>query len=575
MHSTFRARFAIAYAVTALAVLSCTSGESTAPAKVPALPADSLPHLTIALPLNNRMTSGTSEQINLTATNVKRQSCSVTGPDWLGLQAGADPNSAWTTTPTAAGSAALQIRCSDYRNNAITAAGTLEVFAMPTVTPDISGSVPLILGDSVDISYDSTDTRTIDVSCQNCIPSGHTARTGPNTIRFYAQQVASDTLHRAVCFTVHGFDGRYSKAQCVGVAVVGGGVALYSVPQAIRNAELVPLHLLPVATYDGTGQSTHPDFQRITTAWSAGTCWMAYTPYANSNGLLENPSLATSPDCEHWTPAAGVRAPLVDKPVDGYNSDPELMYDAAGGCLGVVFRQVYSQNNILMTRSCDGKTWNAPRLLFSAPNHRAVSPTVSSGPDGVSRAWYVDAGSTGCSSTNNVVKMRVATSITSLDSVQFGPEVTTDLAQPGYVIWHMKVRYVPEKKTYIAMYVAFPQTTGVGVCTDDDLFVATSADGIHWHPFAAPVLNHLDKRFDFVTLYRASFTYSSNTDRLRVIVSGLEKDWGQYGVVYDFSALTGALNSSYTVTAAQLIPSPSLTRKAPARVFQAFVEDRP
>ena len=200
MHSTFRARFAIAYAVTALAVLSCTSGESTAPAKVPALPADSLPHLTIALPLNNRMTSGTSEQINLTATNVKRQSCSVTGPDWLGLQAGADPNSAWTTTPTAA--------------------GTLEVFAMPTVTPDISGSVPLILGDSVDISYDSTDTRTIDVSCQNCIPSGHTARTGPNTIRFYAQQVASDTLHRAVCFTVHGFDGRYSKAQCVGVAVV-------------------------------------------------------------------------------------------------------------------------------------------------------------------------------------------------------------------------------------------------------------------------------------------------------------------------------------------------------------------
>ena len=522
------------------------------------------------------MTAGAPSQISLAVVNVRPRGCVVSGPGWVNLSPAANPDSAWTANPSTTGTAALATTCTDFQNHVLTSFDTVQVFVMPTVTPDMAGYVPVGIGDSVDVTYDSTDTQQIDVSCLNCALSGSIARVGPNTIRFHAQQVAMDGLRRAVCFTVHGLDGHFTQQQCVNVLVIGAQGTLYSVPQAIHAAEVIPLHTMPVATYDNTGASTHPDFMRIGASWSGGACWLVYTPYSGSNGNLENPSLAKSSDCEHWKPAPGVRAPLFDKPATGYNSDPELLYDAAGGCLGVVFRQVTDVNNIVLSKSCDGLTWPAPRSLFSAPNHSAVSPTISAGPDGRNRVWYVDAGPAGCSSISNVVKMRLAqaTGSSSLDSVRFGPEVATDLAQPGYAVWHIKIRYIAEKNMYLAMYAAFPVTSSIGNCATNDLFVATSTDGLHWQTYPVPLLNKLDRRFSFATLYRASFTYNATTDNLRTIVSGLEMDWGQYGVTHNFTAVMAALNSASTVAASQLLPSFNLVRKADhGRVVK--IEDRP
>lgn len=563
--------------VAALTVLSCHSGDSTAPAQAVAVPLDSVPQLNLILPAGQTMTAGTTAAISLVALNVQPKSCQIFGPAWVVLTPGANVNSRWTIAASATGPAPLHAICKDLKSRTVAAFDTVQVFAMPTVTPDISGMVPVGVGDSVDVTYDSTDTQLIDVACQNCTPNATMARVATNTIRFFAQSVPTDTLTRGVCFTVHGLDGHFTQQQCVRVKVLGAQAVLYSVPEAIRQAEVVALHTIPVATYDNTGQSTHPDFMRVAAPWSGGACWLAYTPYAGSNGTVENPSLATSPDCEHWTPAAGVKAPLVDKPLDGYNSDPELLYDATGGCLGVVYRQVFNTNDILMTKSCDGKNFGASRLLFSAADHSAVSPTIAAGPDGVNRAWVVDAGPSGCSSQSNVVRMRTATptSSSSLDSLQFGAPVLTDLVQPGYVIWHIKIRYIAQKNMYLAMYAAFPMTTGVGNCANDDLFVATSADGLHWNTFPVPMLDQMDRRFNFTTLYRASFSYNPTTDNLRTIVSGLEMTWGQYGVVHNFTALMAALNSSTTAAASQLIPSLKLVHKRDPGRKHVVIEDEP
>ncbi len=522
------------------------------------------------------MTAGTIEQIALTATNLKPQSCSISAPTWLGLKPGANVNASWSVTPTSNGTAALVTSCTDYRSNVVSETDSLQVFNIPTVVPDISGIVPVDVTDSIDVSYDSTYTLKIDVACNNCGTYATLTRVASNTLRLIAKQVPSDTTQRGVCFTVHGLDGRYTQQQCVGVAIMPLEASLYTVPTAVRAAEMIPLHTIPVATYDLTGQSTHPDFMRVNAPWAGGACWMSFTPYFQSNGWLENPSLATSSDCEHWAPAPGVAAPLVPKPANGYNSDPELIYDAKHGCLGVVFRQVYQQNVINITTTCDGTTFSTARTLFTAPNHSAVSPTVSPGPDGVDRIWYVDATQSGCSTETSSVKMRTAINDSSLASLQFGGESLTDLAQPGYVIWHIKVRYVAPLKQYIAMYAAFPQTTGIGDCTNDDLFIATSADGMHWTSYPVPVLNHLDKRFKFTSMYRASFMYDANTDQLRTIVSALAgSDWGQYGVVHDYSLLMSALNSSIIASAAQLIPRSNLVRKPDVGVKKMIMEDRP
>lgn len=532
----------------------------------------------MSLPLGQVMTTGTTENITISAVNVRAQSCSISAPDWLGLKAGADSNTVWSVTPTGTGTAILYTGCADFRSVSTNHVDTLIVYNKPQVIPDISGIVPVDVGDSIDVSYDSTYAPRIDVACANCAPYAKLTRISENTMRLVALAVPADTAHRGICFVAYGLDGRYTQKLCVMVSIGPAQVALYSVPTAIRASELVSLHTIPVATYDNTGQSTHPDFMRVNAAWAAGaSCYLVYTPYFGSNGWVENPSLATSSDCEHFTPAAGVRAPLIDKPADGYNSDPELMYDSKRGCLGVVFRQVIAANIVNITSTCDGTTFTAPRALFTVPSHSAVSPTVTQGPDGFNRIWYVDASKIGCTNQFNVVKMRTATTDTAgLGTIQFGSEVATDLAQPGYVIWHMKVRYVDALKQYIAMYAAFPLTTGIGDCTNDDLFLATSADGMHWTTYATPVLNHLDKRFKFTSLYRASFQYYASTDQLRTIVSGLESsNWGQYGVVHSYSALVSALKSSATVAAAQLVPSQKLVRKADPVVRKVPTEDRP
>jgi hypothetical protein len=561
-----------------LLVVSCQSHDAAAPSG-PAIPSDSAPRLSVTLPLGAATTARTADSVVLHAANLKPNSCSVSGPPWLGLTAGKDSNAVWSLAPTDSGAVQIVIACRDVRNGKVGETDSLHVYAKPTVTPDISGMVPVQVGDSIDVTYDSTDTRTVDVICQSCGANASVARAGANTIRFFAKLLAisGDTARRGICFTIHGLDGRYTEQDCVSVVIMPVQPALYSVPQAIRNAEVIALHNMPVATYDNSGQSNHPDFMRVNAAWSGNACWMVFTPYPLSNGSLENPSLATSSDCEHWAPAPGVRAPLVDKPAAGYNSDPELIFDARHGCLAVVFRQVIATNIINITNSCDGHTWNTPRQLFAVPNHSAVSPTVSTGPDGVNRIWYVDATAGGCNTQTSSVKMRVGTpDTTSLDSTKFGSEVLTDLVQPGYVIWHLKIRWIPQKQQYWAMYAAFPQTTGIGNCTTDDLFMATSSDGMHWQSFRAPIIDHLDRRFNFVSLYRASFQYYPSTDNLRVITSALDETrWGQFAVAFSYSSLMNALNSSLNASISALVAPPKLVRPFDLRLRPLVVEDRP
>jgi len=557
-----------------LAALSCRS-DATSPSgtREGELP----PSLTVTFPAGPTMTAGAPSAISLTAVSMKAKSCEVTGSSGMTFTPAANPDSAWTATPSDTGTAHVDVSCRDLGNHKVSVTDTVRVFVMPSVTPDMAGTVPVGAGDSVDVTYDSTDTRLVDVACKNCGSYGSVTRVGPNVVRFHAQVAVSDGAIRAVCFIVHGLDGHYTQQQCVGVAVTAAQLPPHSIPWAIRQSEVVALHTMPVATYEYSGRSIHPDFMRVKSPWSNNACWLVFTPYPGSNGNLENPSLAKSGDCEHWKPAPGVRAPLYDKPPVGYNSDPDLVFDSTGGCLGVVFRQVIAENDIVIAKSCDGTTWSdSPRLLFSAPDHSAVSPTVAAGPDGVSRIWYVDAGPKGCASLSNVVKMRVArpSSSSSLDSLAFGDEVATDLVQAGYVIWHIKVRYLPSKNMYLAMYAAFPSVSGA-TCSTNDLFVATSADGLHWQSFPVPIINKLDRRFNFVSLYRSSFSYNPNTDLLRTIASGLEDDWGEYGVTYNFTALMNALNLSTTASGLQLVPSKKLVRKADAVPRTVKMEDQP
>ena len=273
---------------------------------------------------------------------------------------------------------------------------------------------------------------------------------------------------------------------------------------------------LVVPTYEGTGQSVHPDIVAFQEEWNGARYWMTMTPYPGGDVRFENPSLLVSGDGFALAVPTGVTNPLIPSPgYPAYNSDPDLTYDHRHGELVMSYRVVRDGSNIIkVVTSRDGRTWTTPHIAFSERSHSAVSQTMVP-PTSVAPAmvWYVDAGTAGCKARSTRVLMRRAITTTgSLEAAEWSASTVTDMAQPGYNIWHLKVRYVPSRREYWALVVAYP-ADGNG-CGGDDLFLARSKDGVHWSGFRQPVLNHADRAWTRSALYRGSFLYDPAADQL-------------------------------------------------------------
>lgn len=314
--------------------------------------------------------------------------------------------------------------------------------------------------------------------------------------------------------------------------------------------------MLRVRTYDGSGQSTHPDVVRIPGGWHGYEYWMAYTPYPGGQEAFENPSVVASHDGRTWEVPAGLTNPIIRRPVekDGYNSDPDLRYDAATDRLQMIYRQVRRGFNLTrVVTSADGIKWSRPRLLLARPNHEMISPTVAIGPDGAPRIWYVDAGSRPCASRETRVLTQAgdgAALAARAPGEGWGAATVAALVQPGYFIWHLDVTYIPEKQQYWAVYPAYP----LGQCGARDLFFATSTDGLTWRTFATPMLRHEQQGWTAGTLYRASLLYDSGRDVVRVFLSGADgaKRWHLGYVEYRWQSLLDRLEQADVKTPAEL-----------------------
>jgi hypothetical protein len=245
-------------------------------------------------------------------------------------------------------------------------------------------------------------------------------------------------------------------------------------------------------TYDGSGECVHPDVIRV-----GGGYVMTCTPYPSSNESYENPSIYLSTDGLSWQPPVGLTNPVVGH-IDGtrLNSDPDLHME--GSQIVMISRAVTLDqgDRIYRTTSNDsGRTWSSPSLYFTTPALGGISPAYANG-----RIFYVDAGAKGCSTSSSTVRV---------------DGKSTDLQQPGYVVWHLDVIWVPERNEYMAVYPAF----AVGsTCAHSDLFLARSRDGRHWTPLSDPVLTRGQVAWASGTLYRSSLMYEGGT--LRVWISG-------------------------------------------------------
>ncbi len=296
-------------------------------------------------------------------------------------------------------------------------------------------------------------------------------------------------------------------------------------------------------TPDKSGEVVHPSVVYFPNGWHGWKYWMAYTPYQFSDALRENPCIAVSNDGITWVEPAGIINPLLQPPPRGYNSDPDLAYDTAHDHLVLRVRQVSPTNNtILVLLSRNGVDWLSPKTTFAELNHQAVSPSwVVPAKGGPLRTWYVNATGAGCGTTVSFVKLRTADVDTATADQTSWQNPIEDLhwTQPGTVIWHLKVREVPELGQFMALYPAYP--SGQRGCGSNDLYIAHSDDGVQWNVFPIPVLTH--NEFSLATLYRSDFVYDRGTDQLRTWVSAMDTlgHWAVYYTAFDFSALRAVL----------------------------------
>lgn len=258
------------------------------------------------------------------------------------------------------------------------------------------------------------------------------------------------------------------------------------------------IHALELVTFDGSGQTVHPDHLLHAAAGFAFPRHLAVTPYPYGDARKELPSVFASDGPLDWVVQPGAPDPVVPNEPTGHMSDPDLVYVEDAGELWMYYRYVTGRNIINVVRTSDGVTWSAPREVLSAPNHEIVSPAVVRRGPGDWWMWYIDSGDLGCGAPSTTVVLRRST-----DGLAWGPPQRLAMSHGAMHPWHIDVQWIPERGEFWALY----NSKRVGGCATPAVFFATSTDGVSWHHFQGPVIikgAHPDL-MDIV--YRGTFHY--------------------------------------------------------------------
>ena len=125
--------------------------------------------------------------------------------------------------------------------------------------------------------------------------------------------------------------------------------------------------------------------------------------------------------------------------------------------------------------------------------------------------WSVNSGHAGCSAATTTVELR-----RSRDGLTWSKPAIVALAQPERWAWHIDVQWIPERAEYWALF----NGKTAGGCTTAELYLATSADGVAWRTYPAPVLRAgvLPELEDVV--YRSTLAYDAASDVVTLWYSG-------------------------------------------------------
>lgn len=109
----------------------------------------------------------------------------------------------------------------------------------------------------------------------------------------------------------------------------------------------------PFRIEENHGDIVHPCIRYIEDGYLGHKWWMVYTPYYNADASLENPILCYADNNDATPPTEWKFYCLInDKPYNGYNSDPTLLYK--DGALYVFWRENYEDGTYAYYRATYG-----------------------------------------------------------------------------------------------------------------------------------------------------------------------------------------------------------------------------
>jgi len=367
--------------------------------------------------------------------------------------------------------------------------------------------------------------------------------------------------------------GRSRLAPTTGISEPGPSPEKFD-PRSVKDRveELVSRQFarvsLPPDAFSQSADAVHPDIACPTGRWNGAECWLMYTPYKNSDPSWENPGFLLAANETTWITPSSIRNPIVAYPgIGAYNSDPDHAFDPATQRLIQVFRVVVdTTNRIMLMSTANARQWTTPVIAFSVHSHDAVSPSLIIERDRTAKIWYLKSGVAGCNAETTTLQLRTARPglTDDFESVHWSAPVATDLTIPGYVPWHIDVAALTFGG-YVALIAAFPRGSS---CSQSDLWLATSDDGLSWHTLALPVMWRgmgIAKKRAISTWYRGTLRYDPATDVLDIWPSALAgPNWTIYhtsvhlGEITDLTASAKASDMRAVALAARGVPRPMI-----------------
>lgn len=295
------------------------------------------------------------------------------------------------------------------------------------------------------------------------------------------------------------------KAELVTAISAGSGVAIKPRTTALVARGPMQLVALPVI---GAAGGTHPSVRYFPEGWNGYTFWMAYTPYPGVQN--ENPVILASNDGFNFVQPAGITNPIEPSPVEGTNSDVELLLTPDGKlrCYWRTYNVPGQPVTLYFKDSSNGVTWTNKTALTVEGGGQMVSPSLSVNRAGDYTLWL--------SAYAAGDKME---RLTSADGITFtGRETCTTNLDGAGNHWHASVWNEAGKHYCLSSFR--DQSNVTPYAGASDLHFGTSLDGgLTWEFERVPTVQRGQEGVNQRRVYRSCAVRADN--RYLVYVSGL------------------------------------------------------